>query len=286
MPRAQTSQGVDLVYDVAGPTDGAPVLLLHGLSSSRDTWHDVAAKLEPTYRVYALDQRGHGESARTPDAYRVEHYAADAGDFVATVIGTPAMLVGHSLGGLVAANLAATQPAQVRGAFLEDPPLYMGDKETFGTTIFSMFFPMARQAMRDVRDRAAPLAEVEAMVAAIPAMTGEGSMVLSRDRRHAVRPTRRRPAHRGPGPPPSRRARPRRCLLRRARGALPQDAPARQCRPRRGRHPRRPRRPLRGLHGRPRGVPRHALIGSPDGDTSGTLTRPTSSARSSIGESI
>jgi pimeloyl-ACP methyl ester carboxylesterase len=188
MPSAQTEAGVDLVYDVAGPADGAPVLLLHGLSSSRDTWHDVASRLASTYRVYTLDQRGHGESARTPGEYRVEHYAADAVDFIAAVIGAPVALVGHSLGGLVAANVAGAHPEHVRRAFLEDPPLYMGDKETFGTTVFAMFFPMAQQAMRDVRDRAAPLAEVEAMVAAIPAMTGDGSMadLLGPDKTHRM----------------------------------------------------------------------------------------------------
>jgi pimeloyl-ACP methyl ester carboxylesterase len=177
MPAAQTSEGVELAYDVTGPADGAPVLLLHGLSSSRDTWHDVAARLASTYRVYALDQRGHGESARTPDAYRVEQYGPDAVDLIANIIDAPVALIGHSLGGLVSAHVAGMHPSCVRGAFLEDPPLYMGDKETFNTTIFATMFPMAQAALRDMRDRGASLDEFEAMVNAIPAMAGEGSLV-------------------------------------------------------------------------------------------------------------
>ncbi len=52
----------------------------------------------------------------------------------------------------------------------------MGDKEAFSSTIFAAIFPMAQQALRDIRDRDASVEEVEAMVAAMPAMIGEGSM--------------------------------------------------------------------------------------------------------------
>jgi len=176
--------GVELEYEVTGPELGEPVLLLHGLSGSRETWDQVVDQLEQQNRVYTVDQRGHGGSSRAPDAYRVEHYGADVVDFIEVVIGQPTAVVGHSLGGLVAAYVAGERSDLVRGAFLEDPPLYMGDQALYEATIFATIFPLAQQALRDVRDRQAPLEEVEAMLAAVPAMNGEGTVadVLGPDR--------------------------------------------------------------------------------------------------------
>jgi pimeloyl-ACP methyl ester carboxylesterase len=101
---------------------GHPVLLLHGVANSSETyrWLDLDG-----HRTVRIDFRGHGASGRAPGTYRLEDYVADA---LAVLEGLgPATLVGHSLGGAVAWSLAQSRPELVRAAFLEDPPLYMGD---------------------------------------------------------------------------------------------------------------------------------------------------------------
>jgi pimeloyl-ACP methyl ester carboxylesterase len=104
---------------------GEPVLLLHGVAGSSRTYGWLALD---GCAVTRFDFRGHGASARAPGTYRLEHYVADA---VAVLegLGTPAALAGHSLGGVVAWTVAQTRPELVTRAFLEDPPLYMGEPD-------------------------------------------------------------------------------------------------------------------------------------------------------------
>jgi pimeloyl-ACP methyl ester carboxylesterase len=70
-----------------------------------------------------LDFRGHGRSGRTPGAYAFPGYIADAAAICEQVLGRPALLVGHSLGGATAAGLAQTRPELVAGVVLEDPAI-------------------------------------------------------------------------------------------------------------------------------------------------------------------
>jgi pimeloyl-ACP methyl ester carboxylesterase len=100
--------------------DGEPVLLLHGVTGSSATYRWL--ELDGALR---LDFRGHGASERAPGSYRIADYVADA----VSVLEQPAVLVGHSLGGVVAWCLAQTRPDLVQAAFLEDPPLYLGEPE-------------------------------------------------------------------------------------------------------------------------------------------------------------
>jgi len=75
------------------------------------------------WQLHALDFRGHGESGRTPGAYRAVDYATDVIAYLRERVGQPAVIVGHSLGAIVAIAVAADAPELVRAAVLEDPPL-------------------------------------------------------------------------------------------------------------------------------------------------------------------
>ena len=114
--------GLNLVYDRHGDPAAPPVVLFHGLSDSRITWDDLPNALQQDHCVYALDARGHGESDRAPGGYLIEGYGGDAVAFCRDVVGRPAALVGHSLGGYTAAYVAATAPELVRGALLRAEP--------------------------------------------------------------------------------------------------------------------------------------------------------------------
>jgi len=112
-----------LHYEDDGDREAPPVLLLHGITQSTATWAWLVPELADRHRVVRLDFRGHGRSGRTPGEYHFPGYVADATAICEQVLGTPAVIVGHSLGGGTAAGLAQTRPDLVRGVVLEDPAI-------------------------------------------------------------------------------------------------------------------------------------------------------------------
>jgi pimeloyl-ACP methyl ester carboxylesterase len=115
--------GTTLAYG-SGPKGGTPLLLIHGQTVSWEDYHLVLAKLAETYEVYAVDCPGHGGSAKDPALYTAARTGRDLTEFIEHVIGRPAVVSGHSSGGLLTAWLAAQSPSLVRGVVLEDPPFY------------------------------------------------------------------------------------------------------------------------------------------------------------------
>ncbi|MBS0926809.1 alpha/beta fold hydrolase, partial [Klebsiella michiganensis] len=98
---------------------GTPLTLLHGISSGAASWHKQMAL--PGYRVLAWDMPGYGESPMLATA------RADAGDYADALARMldragvqKTVLVGHSLGALVAAAFAARYPQRVRYLVLAD----------------------------------------------------------------------------------------------------------------------------------------------------------------------
>lgn len=114
---------VSINYLAAGRDDGSPLLFLHGVTGRWQTWLPVMTAFAAEWRLYALDHRGHGRSGHVPDCYRVIDYAADTVAFLRRRVEQPAVLVGHSLGAIVAIAVAAEAPDAVRAVVLEDPPL-------------------------------------------------------------------------------------------------------------------------------------------------------------------
>lgn len=104
-----------------GPNHGPPLWLLHGVARRGLDFAPLLADLSARWSVRAPDQRGHGRSERAPGRYLVTDYVAD---LVALLRrrSEPAVLVGHSLGALVALGAAAAAPLAVRAVVLLDPP--------------------------------------------------------------------------------------------------------------------------------------------------------------------
>lgn len=112
----RTSDGVELAVVDFGGT-GPPVLLLHGLMGCAATWAPVASWLVRHARTLGLDARGHGGSpAGAPGT--AERLADDAAELLERV--GPAVVVGHSMGGLHGLVLAARRPELVRALVVED----------------------------------------------------------------------------------------------------------------------------------------------------------------------
>lgn len=99
-------------------TEGKPALVLvHGGLDHARNWDWVARALRGEFHVYALDLRGHGNSAWAPGAmYNVAEHVLDLSALIDIIGQVPACLIGHSLGGIVALNYAGVYPERVRKA--------------------------------------------------------------------------------------------------------------------------------------------------------------------------
>jgi pimeloyl-ACP methyl ester carboxylesterase len=97
------------------------VLLLHGGNQSSHSWDLVSLHLSDRYHVFALDQRGHGDSEWSRELdYSIGAKAADALAFIDQERLTAPVVVGHSMGGLVAMQMALSHDDVARGFVLVD----------------------------------------------------------------------------------------------------------------------------------------------------------------------
>ena len=110
--------------------NGPSLVLIHGITECRETWRPLIEPLAARYDVIAVDLRGHGESP-TGDGYDPITLATDVAETLDHLgVYTP-LVVGHSLGGVVASAFAAV--ARPRSIVNVDQPLRLADfKETLG----------------------------------------------------------------------------------------------------------------------------------------------------------
>lgn len=104
--------GVEHYYELHG--SGDPVVLIHGLGSSARDWEYQRDAFAASYRVLVYDVRGHGRSAKPPGPYGVPLFARDLSALLRALDIPRAHLVGISMGGMIALQLAADSPGQVR----------------------------------------------------------------------------------------------------------------------------------------------------------------------------
>lgn len=114
MPALDLSEYLCIHYEEANPSGSPPVLLLHGLGSAGADWAlQLEALAEAGYRVLAPDLRGFGRSSAPPEV-TVEAMAEDMALFLRKLDALPAHVVGISMGGAVALQLALEHPEAVR----------------------------------------------------------------------------------------------------------------------------------------------------------------------------
>ena len=119
MPDVEVN-GTRLFYQQSG--DGPDVVLVHAVTSNQAVWvfSGLPEALATHFRVTTYDLRGHGASARPPSGYTSAVMAEDFRQLHAALGLKPALLVGHSFGGVVSMHAAALAPACVAGVLLSD----------------------------------------------------------------------------------------------------------------------------------------------------------------------
>jgi pimeloyl-ACP methyl ester carboxylesterase len=104
----------DLDLHVEERGQGPPLLLIPGIPAVASDWGPLAKRLSPGRRMIAYDNRGSGQSTVTPGPYTTAQLAADAGALLDALGVDRADVMGMSLGGMVAQELAIRHPQRVR----------------------------------------------------------------------------------------------------------------------------------------------------------------------------
>ena len=117
-----------------GREDDPPIVALHGWLDNAASFSALGPRLASDYRVIALDLPGHGASFHRPsgESYELLDYVRDLAQFLEYHAPEGAVLLGHSLGGIIGLLLAVAAPDRVRGLIMIDSlgPL-VGDAERF-----------------------------------------------------------------------------------------------------------------------------------------------------------
>jgi pimeloyl-ACP methyl ester carboxylesterase len=108
---------MQLHFEAAG--QGEPLIILHGLFGSLENWRPMSKRLAEHFKVFALDQRNHG---RSPHSFQMDYalMAEDVRDFLTAQSLKDACVLGHSMGGKTAMQLALSHPDLVRKLVIAD----------------------------------------------------------------------------------------------------------------------------------------------------------------------
>src|SRR5215469_13715621 len=121
MSKSLTVNGLELHYLEWGNENAPPIVCVHGYTGSADAFNALARHLQDRHHLLALDVRGHGESAWSPaGAYRYEDQAGDLAAFADRLRLQNFVLIGTSMGGIIAMTHAAHHAAQLSGLVIND----------------------------------------------------------------------------------------------------------------------------------------------------------------------
>ena len=115
--------GVDISYLAWGPPSGSSTVLVHGGAAHAMWWAPLAALLDPTRRVIAMDLSGHGLSGRR-DAYSADLWSEEIAAVALATSDGPPTIIGHSLGGIVLSHGAQTHGHLFERIVLVDSPVW------------------------------------------------------------------------------------------------------------------------------------------------------------------
>ncbi|MCS7204552.1 MAG: alpha/beta fold hydrolase [Leptospiraceae bacterium] len=117
-----------------------PIVILHGLFGSSKNWMSISKELSQEFEVFAIDARNHGNSPRS-STHTLKDMMEDLKEFIENHRISMPVLLGHSMGGLVAMGFSLVYPELIRSIIVVDiapkvyPPLHQKEFEVLKTDI-------------------------------------------------------------------------------------------------------------------------------------------------------
>jgi 3-oxoadipate enol-lactonase/4-carboxymuconolactone decarboxylase len=128
-----TLNGTNLHYRSDGDSQGTPLVLIHSLGTDLRLWDDLIPRLDPALRLVRFDLRGHGLSADPAGELTVVDFSADLAALLDHLEINQAVLLGISIGGLIALDFALRNQARVSSLILADTAARIGTPEFWQT---------------------------------------------------------------------------------------------------------------------------------------------------------
>jgi 3-oxoadipate enol-lactonase len=120
MPKLHT-RDIDIYYKITG--EGEPLLFIHGLGASMQSWQMQVPVFSAYYKVVTFDLRGHGRSDKPLERYDISMFAADTAELMKSLGISSAHVVGFSLGGMVGFQLYLDAPDMVKSLVVVNSPV-------------------------------------------------------------------------------------------------------------------------------------------------------------------
>ena len=108
--------GLDIHHEVQG--EGPPIVFVHGLGATSNVWHAQRVTLSKYYRAIVYDRSGCGRSQRARDGYSIDAWADELAGLLDHLAVPSAVVVGHSLGSMVAQRFAGKYARRTRALIL------------------------------------------------------------------------------------------------------------------------------------------------------------------------
>ncbi|TET12410.1 MAG: alpha/beta hydrolase [Candidatus Thorarchaeota archaeon] len=150
---------IDIYYEIHGPTDAPPLVLIGGWASYRWIWFRQIPIFREKYRCVVFDNRGAGKSSKPDYPYTIEMFADDTVGLMKALDIDNAHVLGISMGGLIAQQIAISYPEKVRSLIIASshfggPNQIRMDDKTMALLIALPTETISKEQAREMRYRA------------------------------------------------------------------------------------------------------------------------------------
>jgi len=147
--------GVRLFYANEGKGD-PPLLFVHGWCCDHTHWRRQLPAFRRDHRVVAVDLRGHGSSSKPEQDYTMDAFCQDLEWLIGKIGLQRPVVIGHSMGGVIALRLAGRRKRALSGVVIVDSPIFpkfdRTGRQQLNTTLTALKGPSYRAAARQIID--------------------------------------------------------------------------------------------------------------------------------------